>query len=187
MHRPAAAQTDTADAKDSKTRRKQVMHDLQDLGAALVALDPPRLAGLDLPERLADAIALARTIRKHEARRRQLQFIGRLMRDIDPAPIAAALARWSQGCGAEKARFAAVERWRERLLADDAALGEFFHAHPAADRSRIAALVDAARRERASGIAPRPFRELFRQVQATLATTRNATGHNKLPPPEGRR
>ena len=186
MHRPAAAQTDTADAKDSKTRRKQVMHDLQDLGAALLALDPSKLAELDLPERLADAIALARTIRKHEARRRQLQFIGRLMRDIDPAPVAAALSRWSQGCVAEKARFAAVEGWRERLLADDAALAELLHAFPAVDRSRIAALVDAARRERASGTTPRQFRELFRQLQATLATARNEPGHDQLPLPEGR-
>jgi ribosome-associated protein len=184
MHDPATAQTDTADAKDSKTRRKQVMHDLQDLGAALTALDPPKLAELDLPERLADAIALARTIRKHEARRRQLQFIGRLMRDVDPAPIAAALARWSRGSRAEKARFAAVEGWRERLLADDAALAELIRAHPAADRSRITALVDAARRERATGSTPRQFRELFRQLQATLATTRGESSHDPSALPE---
>ncbi len=73
------------------------MHELQDLGEALVALDPVRVAALDLPERLVDAIGQARTITKHEARRRQLQFIGRLMRDVDAQPIKEALARWRRG------------------------------------------------------------------------------------------
>ena len=75
----------------SKTRRKHDMHALQDLGLALAELDPGRLATLGLPERLVDAIALLRKITKHEARRRQVQYIGRLMRDIDPAPLREAL------------------------------------------------------------------------------------------------
>ncbi|MDH4181880.1 MAG: DUF615 domain-containing protein, partial [Betaproteobacteria bacterium] len=94
MRRPAAPAPATTDAPPlSKTRRKQAMHDLQDLGEALVALDPKALAKLDLPERLADAVAQARGITRHEARRRQLQYVGRLMRDVDPAPIRAALER----------------------------------------------------------------------------------------------
>ena len=70
---------------------------LQDLGEALCALDPSRLAALALPERLVEAIALARTITRHEGRRRQMQFIGRLMRDIDPEPMRAALVRVAGG------------------------------------------------------------------------------------------
>src|SRR6476661_8880938 len=93
--RPAADVDDPArDAPPSKTRRKHEMHALQDLGEELVSLDPARLRSLDLPERLQDAVLLARTITRHEARRRQMQFIGRLMRDVDPAPLEAALKRW---------------------------------------------------------------------------------------------
>ena len=70
----------------SKTRRKHAMHALQDLGEALVALDPKRLRELDLPERLVDAVIQARGIRAHEGRRRQIQYILKLLRDVDPEP-----------------------------------------------------------------------------------------------------
>jgi len=86
--RDASPKENEALEPPSKTRRKQEMHALQDLGEALVALDPQRLASLDLPERLTDAIKLARTVTRHEARRRQLQYIGRLMRDVDAEPRA---------------------------------------------------------------------------------------------------
>lgn len=81
----------------SKTQRKHRMHALQELGAELVLLDPSRLEKLDLPEALADAIALARRLTRHEAKRRQMQYIGRLMRDVDPEPLREALVRWSRG------------------------------------------------------------------------------------------
>lgn len=71
------------------------MHALQDLGRELVLLEPSKVASLDLPERLAEAIALARRLTRHEAKRRQMQYIGRLMRDVDPQPLIDALARWS--------------------------------------------------------------------------------------------
>jgi ribosome-associated protein len=157
----------TTDAP-SKTRRKHAMLALQDLGCALVELAPGRLAELDLPERLVDAIAAARHIRAHEARRRQLQYIGKLMREIDPAPLQAALDRWSAGAPAEHARFAAAEKWRDRLLVDDSAIEEFAAAHPGADRDALAALVSDARVERARGTPPHRYRELFRTVRALL-------------------
>jgi ribosome-associated protein len=166
MRRNDVTPAPDTDAPVSKTRRKKAMHDLQALGEALVALDRSRLATLDLPERLADAIAQARTVTKHEARRRQMQYVGRLMRDVDPAPIAATLAQWARGPRAEKAQFAAVEHWRDRLLADDAALDELLALHPGADRPRIAALVHDARREREAGGPPHRFRELFRRLKA---------------------
>jgi ribosome-associated protein len=153
----------------SKTRRKKAMHDLQSLGEALVDLDRKRLAELDLPERLVDAVAAARGITKHEARRRQLQYIGKLMRDVDPAPIADALERMAEGPRAEKAHFAELERWRDRLLADDAALDDFVARHPGADRARLATLVRDARAERAGGATPKQFRELFRVLKTLVA------------------
>src|SRR2546423_2595413 len=138
----------------SKTRRKRDMEALQDLGERLVALDAARLATLDLPERLTDAVALARRTTRHEARRRQMQYIGRLMRDIDPAPLEAAFARWSEGPAQARAEFAALEGWRTRLLDEDGALDAFLAAHPQADRAALARLVADAREERQRGGPP---------------------------------
>jgi len=140
------------------------MHALQDLGESLVALEPAKLAELELPERLVDAISLARSITKHEARRRQMQYLGRLMRDVDPDPIRAALERFESMPRAERARFAAAERWRDRLLAEDAASAEFLAAHPDVDAGELAALVRDARAERGGGRPPHKFRALFRLV-----------------------
>ncbi len=160
----------------SKTRRKQEMHALQDLGEALVALDPKRLAELDLPERLADAVAMARGIRAHEGRRRQIQYIGKLMRDIDPAPVQAALDRWVSGIPTDHARVAAAERWREQLLADDAALDHFMLEHPDAERGALASLVRDARTERERGGPPHRYRELFRRLRKA-ADAASEAGH----------
>jgi len=171
-----------ADASPSKTRRKQDMHALQELGVALVALDAKRLATLDLSESLADAIAVARKVTKHEARRRQLQYIGRLMRDVDAAPIRNALAAWAEGSQRERARFAALERWRDRILDEPDGLQAFFAAHPAAPREALAALVADARAERARGAPPRNARALFRALKRILddegtgAAARHASG-----------
>ncbi len=154
------------DLPPSKTRRKQQMHALQDLGEALVALDPKRLALLDLPERLVDAIGQARGIRAHEGRRRQLQYVGKLMRDVDPAPIQATLDQWASGAAGDREQFAATERWRDEMLADAGALERFLAAHPGADRSHLAGLILRARAERAGRGPPHAFRELFRAIRA---------------------
>jgi ribosome-associated protein len=149
----------------SKTRRKRAMHDLQALGEALVALDATRLASLDLPDDLADAIRFAHTLRKHEAKRRQMQYIGRLMRDVDAEPIRAALSRMQDGPARERARFAALERWRERILDEPGGLQAFVDAHPGASRERLGPLVEAAREERARHARPHRYRALFRELE----------------------
>jgi ribosome-associated protein len=155
-------------AAPSKTRRKQAMHALQDMGEALVALDHKRLTELDLPERLVDAVVLARGIRAHEGRRRQIQYIGRLMRDIDAAPLQATLDRWAAGAPADHARFAEVERWRDELLVDATALDRFAIAHPNIDRASLASLIRDAQVERARGGPPHRYRELFRTLRAAV-------------------
>ena len=152
-------------ARPSKTRQKREMSSLQDLGVSLVDLDPARLATLGLPERLVDAIALARGITRHEARRRQMQYIGRLMREVDPAPIRDALERFDSVPRAEKARFAAIERWRERLLDEADALDAFVRAYPEADRAAIAQAIASVHAERARGETTRAYRELFRTLR----------------------
>ena len=169
MRRADAPEAPTAGPAPSKSRRKKDMHALQDLGELLVGLEPSRLKALDLPERLADAIAQARLITKHEGRRRQLQFVGRLMRDVDPEPIRAALERMQTLPRAERAQFAAAERWRDRLLADEPAVAEFIAAYPAADPDKLTALVREARSERANGGPPHKFRALFRLVNHSIA------------------
>jgi ribosome-associated protein len=137
---------------------------LQDLGETLLELNAARLAELDLPEALVEALETARRITTHEARRRQLQYIGRLMRDVDPAPIRERLARWAEGPNAEKARLHTVERWRERLLSEAGALDRLCAERAGADRLRLAALIDDARAERAHSEPPRAYRELYRSL-----------------------
>lgn len=145
------------------------MHELQTLGEALVRLPAPRLGELGLPERLAYAIEQARTIGKHEARRRQMQYIGRLMREVDPDPIRARLAQWGEAPAAEKARLAAVERWRERLLVEPGGIDALCAAVPHADRARLSALVTRVQAERARAAPPHSYRELFRALNTLLA------------------
>src|SRR5438046_4018930 len=155
----------------SKTRRKAAMHALQDLGEAMVRLTPARLAALALPERLSDAIAEARQITRWEARRRQMQFIGRLMRDVDPLPIQTRLEQWAGASNAEKARLAHVERWRTRLLSEADALDHLCAENARADRPRLAALVARISDERAHGERPHAYRELFRTLNTLFAGT----------------
>lgn len=142
---------------------------LQQLGVRLSELNAERLSALELPEQLADAIHAARKLTGHEARRRQMQYVGRLMRDVDPQPILAQLARWAEAPNAEKARLAAVERWRDRLLQNPDALELLCTQYPAADRPMLAGLAARAAAERRSGSPPHAFRELFRVLNGLLA------------------
>ena len=163
---PAA--TESTASQPSKTRRKHAMLALQQLGVRLTELNTERLSALRLPERLTDAIHAARKVTGHEARRRQMQYVGRLMRDVDPEPIEAQLARWSEAPNAEKARLAAVERWRDRLLQDPGALELLCTQWPTADRPLLAGLAARAAAERRSGSRPHAFRELFRVLNGLL-------------------
>ena len=172
--RPEASPTvDEEREGPSKTQRKHEMHALQELGLTLVGLDPGRLATLALPERLVDAIALLRKLSKHEARRRQLQYIGRLMRDVDPAPLREAMSTWDQGSDRERARFAATERWRDRLLDDPEGLDAFVAAHAGVQRPALAQLIADARAERLRGAPPRRFRALFREIKRIIDTAQD--------------
>jgi ribosome-associated protein len=154
----------------SKTQRKRAMHALQDLGAELVALDPKRFEALAaeaaLPDRLVEAIREARAITAWGARKRQLQYVGKLMREQDPEPIRRRLDLWAQGHVSNAAREHAMLRWRERLLADPDAVDALASAYPRLDRARVRALVDRAKDERSRGAPPRAFRELFRELRA---------------------
>jgi ribosome-associated protein len=155
--------------RPSKTRRKRDMHELQSLGESLVALRTDRLAALALPEALLEAVLEAQRITSREGRRRQLQYIGRVMREVDAAPIRAQLDAWQRDASVHTREHHEAERWRERLLVEEHALEELLALHPALDAAALRVLLRDARRERDGGAPPRRYRELFRVLKAGLA------------------
>jgi ribosome-associated protein len=152
----------------SKTQLKKQMLDLQELGETLTTLTREQLDQLELPEILRDALEELARVGKHEATRRHMQYIGKLMRDLDPVPIRAQIERWESGTRANKAIFKSAERWRERMLVEDGALGEYLVAQPDADRTLLAELIVKARKEAAAGQAPAASRKLFREIHQRL-------------------
>ena len=150
----------------SKTKRKQQMHELQALGVALVELPESQLAAMDIAEDLREAVLEAKRITAHEGRRRQLQYIGRLMRDLDPAPIRAQLDALTGSSAQEAARHRRLEALREKLLGNDEALTAYVADHAGADAQELRTLIRNARREQKEGRPPRAFRELFRVLKS---------------------
>lgn len=170
---------DTGAERPSKTQRKKEMTALQSLGADLVALTPEQLRRIDLPAPLLEAIEFAHRITKHEARRRHMQYIGKLMRSVDGDAIRQALADATGASHAAVALMHRCERWRDRLLADETAFGDLLAELPAERRNagtqELRALVRAARRERDNGLAPRHTRELYRWLHAQLGGNASAS------------
>lgn len=158
----------TFDEPKSKSQRKREMHDLQDIGEVLAGLNRDRLAQLDLPETLLDAIREFKRLTKHEACRRQLQYIGRLMRTVDAEPIRAKLDEWNNSARSEAAKFHLIERWRERLIADDQALSELAVEYAGADIQQIRTLVRNARKEAAASKPPKSSRTLFKLLREAI-------------------
>lgn len=159
---------DAEDDKPSKTRRKNEMTALQELGQELVELNSSQLAEVPIPERLREAIVEARRITQHGGKKRQMQYVGRLMREIDAEPVREKLASWKGVSREATALLHQIERWRTRLLDDDAAVSEFALAHPRADLQHLRSLVRSIRKEREENKAPKQFRELFRVLRETL-------------------
>lgn len=151
--------------KPSKSAQKREMTGLQMLGAALVALSSDQLRKLDLPDGLREAVRDAQRFTQHEAHRRQLQFIGKLMRGIDSEPIRAALDEINGVSAAANARLHALERLRARFLEDEKVIAEIVAAHPDADLQHLRQLRRNALREQELGKSPRAFRELFRTLR----------------------
>ena len=147
---------------------KQASHDAQALGVALLDFSDERLLALGLGEPLIDAIRAGRRIKAHEARRRQLQLVGKLMRGVDIEPIREAVARSQLGHARDSLALHRAERWRAELIGDDAATTRFASAHAGADLQQLRALVRNARKdssrlpEQRSG---RAYRELFQFIR----------------------
>ena len=149
----------------SRTKKKQQVEELQTLGAALVELAPAQLDAMELPAPLLAAVREAQRITSHEARRRQLQYIGKIMRKVDAEPVRAALAGITRQSAQARARQKRLEAWRERLIGDDLALTAFASEHPGADLQALRALIRNARKEIAASKPPHAQRELFRVLR----------------------
>lgn len=154
--------------RPSKTRLKQESHQLQSLGGALVALPQDRLDALPLSETLFEAVREFKRTRSHEGRRRQMQYIGKLMRDVDTAPILARLDAWKGKSQNHIAYMHQLERWRDRLLENDAAFTELLGAYPATDAQRLRTLIRNAQKEIEAGKPPKNFREIFQVLREII-------------------
>jgi ribosome-associated protein len=162
---PADA-TEPGVERPSKSARKRAATSLQDLGVELAGWPDAELDGLGLPDELAAAIRELRRLRAHGARLRQRQYIGKLMRRIDPEPVIARIDARKREHDRQVRAFQQIERWRDRLIGPEAAaVDDFLAAHPAADRASLLRLVEAARAERAAGRPPAAARELFAQLK----------------------
>ncbi|MCA3776988.1 MAG: ribosome-associated protein [Burkholderia sp.] len=169
----AAEEDDNGYDRPSKSQLKREMHELQVLGQALVDLPKDALKRMPMPESLADAVREARRITDHEGKRRQLQYVGRVMRSLTDDETAALRTALDAQRGVNKAATARlhwIERTRDQLLANDDALTEFLRQHPAADIQEGRTLIRNARKEAQQGKPPRYFRELFQWIKTASGT-----------------
>ena len=160
----------------SKTQLKAEADEKQALGEALLTLRADLMARLDLPDKLLDALKEARRITNFEGRRRQMQFIGKLMRPLDITPIRAAIDEQANGSADLTLALHLAEQWRDKLIASDDALSQWLTDYPATDSQQLRALIRQARKDIAKpetpGEAPRhgkSYREIFQLVKLTMA------------------
>ena len=171
--------SDEIDLPPSKTKIKKQMHDLQDLGEQLTELSKEHLAELDIPDNLRDAVRELKKIKSFGAIKRQMQYIGRLMRDIDPAPIQAKLSEWNGTSKQHIAWLHQCERWRDRLIEDPNALTELLAAFPGADVQHLRALIRNAIKEKELMKPPKNYREIFQVLREIIPE--NALVETKKP------
>ena len=151
--------------RPSKTKQKEVMHELRDLGAELVELSVGQLKRINLPENIFDAVRECQKITAHGARRRQIQYLGKLMRSVDDEPIRAGLALLRGESSAETARLHRLERLRVRLLEDEAVLTEIAAQWPGVDLQHLRTLRRNALTEKENNTPPKNFRANFQNLQ----------------------
>ena len=150
----------------SKTQRKQAMEELQTLGEELIALSTDRIKKIDIPDFLRDAVREAQRMTRHdEARRRQVQYIGKLMRNVDPEPIRAALAVIRGESASETAKLHRLERLRTEFLADEKVLHEIATLYPTIDMQHLRSLRRSALKEQEQNKPPRSYRAIFQVLK----------------------
>ena len=160
---------ESEEQRQSKSARKREAASLQELGVKLAALPDQEIKALDLPDNLFAALRDLKRLPSHGAQVRQRQYIGKLMRNIDPEPVLAKLAERKQRHDLEIRHFQQIERWRDRLLSEPAtALAELLEEYPQADRAALARLLEKAESERVEQRSPVGARELFAFLRQLL-------------------
>jgi ribosome-associated protein len=160
---------ETEEQRQSKSARKREAASLQELGVQLSALPDQEIKALGLPDTLFVALRDLRRLPSHGAQVRQRQYIGKLMRAIDPEPVLAKLAERKQRHDKEIRHFQQIERWRDRLLSEpEAGVAELLEAYPHADQCALQRLLEKAARERLEQRSPVGARELFAFLRELL-------------------
>ncbi|NOU26187.1 MAG: DUF615 domain-containing protein [Methylotenera sp.] len=149
----------------SKTKLKAEADAQQELGIRLSELPKDKLLKLDLPEDVLTAVLDTKKITANGAIRRHRQYLGRLMREIDNAPILEQLARWDGKHTAENAYFHGLERWRDRMIADSNVLAEFMALYPKTDSQQLRTLIRNAQKELVASKPPKSSREIFKLLR----------------------
>ncbi|MGA2840592.1 MAG: ribosome biogenesis factor YjgA [Steroidobacteraceae bacterium] len=160
---------ETEEQRLSKSARKREAASLQELGVQLSALPDQEIKALGLPDSLFVALRDLRRLPSHGAQVRQRQYIGKLMRSIDPEPVLAKLAERKQRHDKEIHHFQQIERWRDRLLSEPAVgVPELLKEYPQIDQAALLKLLDKAERERLEQRSPVGARELFAFLRELL-------------------
>ncbi|WP_334190847.1 ribosome biogenesis factor YjgA [Noviherbaspirillum sp.] len=160
--------------RPSKSQLKREMTALQELGEELIAQPKDRVLRVPLPEDVREAILECQKIKDHEGRRRQTQYVGKKMRTLEEDEIAAIqkmLDSWKGASKAETAAMHALERRRDKLLADDKALTDLLTKHPEVDGQHLRGLIRNARKEQAENKPPKAYREIFQILKQLAAPT----------------
>jgi ribosome-associated protein len=163
--------------RPSTSQLKREMTALQKLGAELIAEPRERVKRVPMPEDVRDAILECQTIKDHEGRRRQLQYVGKKMRTLEEEEVALirkTIDSWKQPSRAETAAMHAMERRRDKLLADDGALTELRAQYPELDVQQMRTLIRNARREQAEQKPPKAYREIFQVLKQLQGGTKAA-------------
>jgi ribosome-associated protein len=150
--------------RPSKSELKRQMSELQKLGEELVEAPRDRVKKVPMPEDVLEAILMCQTITNHEGRRRQMQFVGKKMRTLDEEEVAViqrTIDSWKGMSKADTAALHALERRREKLLADDKALTVLLAEHQELDGQHLRTLIRNARKEQAENKPPKAYREIF--------------------------
>lgn len=168
--------------RPSKSQLKREMTALQKLGEDLVAEARDRVKRVPMPEDVRDAILECQLIKDHEGRRRQMQFVGKKMRTLDEEEVAViqkTIDSWKGLSKADTAAMHAMERRREKLLADDGALTQLLAENPELDVQHLRTLIRNARKEQAENKPPKAYREIFQILKQVQAKTSAASAENE--------
>ncbi|RZT08454.1 ribosome-associated protein [Duganella sp. CF402] len=163
--------------RPSKSEMKRQSDALQKMGQVLVEAPRDRVKRVPMPEDVLDAILECQNITNHEGRRRQMQFIGKKMRTLDEEEVSIiqkAIDSWKGASKAETAAMHALERRREKLLADDNALTALLSEAPHLDVQHLRTLIRNARKEQAENKPPKAYREIFQILKQLEADKRKA-------------